>query len=215
MYEEFIKYLKVYKPNEILIKEGEDGEDADFFCLLQGTVGIWKGQLEDKSKAVKIGEISERGTYFGEMSALLEEDRTATIRALDEPVKVLKFPGEMLSQMILKQPSLGLKVCTALADRLRGTTDQQHDTAVQRNEIRDDATSQFLHAKEAFQKVFVMLTTIQTQLQHPNLKACLEFMSTDKLLQGGRKIHMDEEFLADLPPQLVDSVKQVYSNILT
>ena len=211
--EDFLKYVKVYKPKEYLVKEGD--QDHDFFCLLQGKVGIWRGNLDEPDQMVKIGELTEKGTYFGEMGQLLQEQRTASIIASNEnSVKVLKFPGEMLDQMILKQPKLGLKVCAALANRLKGTTDKQQEVAIERNEIRDDATSQFLHAKEQYQKVFVMLTSIQKQLQHPNIKSCIEFMTHDKLLQGGRKIHINEEFLADIPDTLKEHIKKAYADTL-
>lgn len=202
---DFIKYLKVYKNQAPLIKEGE--EDQDFFCLLQGKVGVWKGDLDDKESLVKVGELEEKGGYFGEMSFLLQEPRTASILAEDN-VKVLKFPGEMLPKMVMKQPKLGLKICTALADRLKGTTKKQQDIAQQRNVLRSDATNQLLHAKEIFQKMFFILGAIQAQFQNPFLKAALEYMSHDKLLQGGRKIRVDEKFLLDLPTRLVDLLKK-------
>jgi len=205
MYEEYLKYLKTYEPNDTLIKEGE--EDNEFFCLLQGKVGIWKGDPEKPESYVKVGEMAEKGTYFGEMGYLLQEARTASITAIDK-VKVLRFPGEMLPQLIMKQSKLGLKICTTLADRLKGTTVRNLDIASERNTLRDDNTNQLLHAKEAYQKIFIVLTAIQTQLQHPMLKAAIEYMGHDKLLQGGKKIHVDEGFLHDLPPLLSDPVKQ-------
>lgn len=203
---DFIKYLKVYKPHEALIVEGTD--EKDFFCLLQGKVGVWKGDLEVRESLVKVGEIADKGVYFGEMSFLLQEPRTASILAEDS-VKVLKFPGDMLPQMVMKQPKLGLKICTALADRLKGTTMKQQDIAQQRNVLRSDATNQLLHAKEVFQKFYFILTVIQQQFQNPFLKALLEHLSHEKLLQGGRKIRVNEEFLHDLPPRLVDLLKKL------
>lgn len=212
MYEEFQKYLKVYKPNQVLIKEGES--NTEFYCLLHGSIGIWKGNPDNEDNIIKIGEINEKGTYFGEMSCLLEEPRSASIIAMDEPVKVLEFPGKMLPNMIVKQPKLGLKLCTAMANRLKGTTVRQQDIAIERNEIRDDATSQFLHAKAVFQKVFVMLTSIQARLMQPDLKSIIEYMSTDKLLQGGRKVRVDKSFLEDIPNSLVEQVKDAYKDFM-
>ena len=203
MHEEFLKYLKVYQPGEILIKEGDT--ETDFFCLLQGKVSITKGSVDDPDGRVNIGEISEKGIYFGEMSALLEEERSASITAQDEQVKVLKFPGDMLPQMVLKQPKLGLKILTALCERLKGTTVRHKDIALQRNEIRDDATSQFLYARQQFQKVFIMLSAVQSQLHHPQLKALIEYMSLDKL-QGERRLRLSEDFFDDIPEELVDPV---------
>ncbi len=212
MSEDLVKYLKTYQANEVLIREGND--QNDFFCLIEGRVGIWKGSPENREKQVKIGELVEKGTYFGEISCLIKEPRTASIVAEDGPVKVLKMPGEMLPQMMLKQPSLGLKLCTALADRLRGTTTRHQEAALQRNEIRDDATAQFLHARESFQKIFVMLTAIQAQLQHPSVKALIEYMARDKMMQGGRKLQVDDSLIEGIPRELQEPVRQAFSNIL-
>ncbi|MDF2550523.1 MAG: cyclic nucleotide-binding protein [Chlamydiales bacterium] len=212
MMDEFGKYLQSYKAEEIVIREGE--KDSFFFCLLHGSISIWKGgDLETREGMIKIGEIKEKGEYFGEISALLMEPRSATIIA-SEPLKVLKIPGEMLPSMITQQPKLGLKICSDLANRLRGTTNQQQDVTKQRNELRDDSTNQLLHAKDSFQKLFVMLTALQTQLIHPQLKGILEWMATDKLIQGGRKIRIDEAFLNELPSVIVDAVRKAYADVL-
>lgn len=212
MYEEFVKYLKSYKPRELIIKEGS--QDTEFYCLLQGSVGIWKGGDPDSGEGmIKVGEISEKGSYFGEMSSLIQEERSASIISNDQ-VKVLRFPGSMLSSMMLKQPKLALKLCQALADRLQGTTTQHQSAAQERNEMRADATTQLLDTKLAFQKLFVMLSALQAQLQNPNLKGVVEWMTQNKLIQGGRKIRIDEEFLADIPEVIIDQVKRVYSDML-
>lgn len=114
--------------------------------------------------------------------------------------------------MLLKQPKLGLKLCTALADRLKGTTKRQEKIAQQRNEIRDDATHQFLKAKESFQKIFVMLTSIQAQLQHPLLKSSIKYMAESPLIQGGKRLQFNEEFIADMPYDVTDLIRKAYSD---
>jgi len=205
---DYAKYLKVFKPKEVLIAEGDT--EADFFCLLQGTIDIWKGDIEDRDQMVKVGSLSEKGAYFGEMSFLLGEQRTASIIASDA-VKVLKFPGEMLPQMMMKQPKLGYKLCTALADRLKGTTSKTEEVGRERNTLRGDATSQLFHAKEVFQKMFILLTAIQAQFQNPLLKSAIEWMARDKLLQGGKRARVEEHFLDELPPRLADLVKRSYT----
>ena len=213
MHEEFVKYLKHYSPEEVIIQEGED--TLHFFCLLQGKVGIWKGDKEERKKFIKIGEISEKGIYFGEMGCLLQEKRSATIVAVDE-VKVLKFPSEMLSQMMLKQPKLGIKLCSEIAQRLKGATGKQTNVTVERNEIRDIATEKNLSAKSNFQKIFVMLTALQTQLQNPMLKTLIEYMSRDStLLKGGRKIRFDEGYFEDMPDQIAELAKKAYADKIT
>jgi hypothetical protein len=211
MNEDFAKYLVQYRPLDVIMNENDDSND--FFCLLQGEIGVWRGDSEDPSQLVKISSISEKGTYFGEMSSLLEEKRTATITAQTR-VKALKFPGEMLNQMILTQPKLGVKLCTALAARLKGSLDQQECIAVQRNEIRDESTLQFTYTREAFQKLFIMLTSVQAQLQHPILKQVVEHISHDRLLQSGKKIMVDEHLIKDMPDQIQEMVRKAYSDLL-
>jgi CRP-like cAMP-binding protein len=209
MHQEFIKYIKSYKAGDTIVTEGEAGNA--FYCLMQGKVGIWKGPTDDPDKQIRIGELSSKGAYFGEMSVLLHEPRSATIKCL-EPVKVLEFPSEMLPELICQQPKLGLKLCTALADRLRGTTESNKDISEHRNELREDATSQALHARDQYRKIFVMLTSIQTQLQHPHVKSVIEYMATDKLLKGGKRQRFTESFLADIPESLQEAVRKAYAD---
>jgi len=212
MHEEYMKYLKLYKSGEFLVTE--DDCDDDFYCLLSGKVGIWKGDPKKPNELIEIREISDKGSYFGEMSVLLKEDRSASVIAKTD-AKVFKLPGKILSQVILEQPNFALRLCTSLADLLRKATIARQDLTQQRNEIRDDATAQLLHAKENFQKIFIMLSAIEYQLRNPLTKSLVEHMSQDKLLKGGRRIHLDKECLEEMPDQIADLVVKVYSDILS
>lgn len=211
MYEEFMKFLKSYQAGEVIAEEG-NAQNDDFFCLLQGKVGIWKEPCEeekDKEK-VLVGQIEEKGSYFGEMSALIQEPRTASIQAMS-PVKVLQFPGSMLPQMMQKQPKLGVKLAKALAERLKGTTLKQQDITLKRNEIQQDSTQQLLNAKELFEKLFILISAVQLQHQMPILKGVIQWMSQDKLFYSGRsRYRRDEEFIASLSPDLAEVVQKFY-----
>ncbi|MCH1430168.1 MAG: cyclic nucleotide-binding domain-containing protein [Chlamydiales bacterium] len=199
------QYLKTFPPRSEIITEGDDNQD--FFCLLEGKVEIWK-QSED-GKKVKIGEIDKKGSYFGEISYLLKEPRTASIIA-DKEVKVLKFSGNMLPELILKQPNLGLKLCMTLAERLKGTTTSQRNAAIQRDELRDDITKQYFELSTLFQKVFIMLSSIQVHLNNEHMKAILTYMSQQKILRAGRQVEINKAFLESIPTELTDYVKSAY-----
>lgn len=209
MTHEFIKYLKVYKPKEFLITEGE--QDKSFFCLLQGSVGIWKGDPTDLDKMIKVGELKDKGSYFGEMSYFLNEPRTASITAISE-VKTLCFPSEMLPLLINKQPKLGFKICEILAERLKGTTNKTEAVAMERDELRGDATNLLFQAKESYQKLFMILSAFQAQFQHPTMKEIVEYMSHNKLLQGGKQLHLDEAFYHDLTEKMTELVQKFYTD---
>lgn len=208
MAHEFLQYLKVYPKGTFLVVEGAN--DNDFFCLLDGSVAIWKGNVNETDKMIRVGGFKDKETYFGEMGYLLQEVRTASIVAESEMVKVLKFPGDMLPVLIQSQPKLALKLCTNLANRLKGTTQQQQNVTLQRNEMRSDATDQLFHAKEFTQKMFMMMTAVQGQFQNPLMKMLLDYMAKDKLMQGGKKLRFDEALFRDIPPKIAELVKKTY-----
>ncbi len=201
------RYLKMYQSGDVIIKEGD--VDRDFFCLVQGSVSIWKGDPSDSDHRVKIGELAEKGTYFGEMGYLLREVRSASIIA-DDSVKVLKLPGEMLTQMIENQPALGLKICKNLANRLKGTTIKTHEVSRHRKELQSDAAEQLHFSQDGYRKVFVMIMAVHRQFQNPLIKELIEYMAQNKLLQGGKKVKIDDQFLRDIPESILPLVQKVY-----
>ncbi len=207
MSEELMKYLKVYQKGDVLIQEGEHSNN--FFCLVQGKLSVWKGCKEEGNQQIHLGDIEEKGSYFGEMSYFLEEPRTATIRA-EMTTKVLDFPGEMLPKLIAQQGGLAVKLCKALAERLKHSSKMTHEEAVGRINMRTDASDMTLYAKESFQKVFMMLSAIQMQFQNPLLKLAIEYMGKNKLLQGGKTIVLTEEELKSFPLPLVPHIQKLY-----
>lgn len=97
-----------FEDGDLIIKEGNT--DKNFYQLLQGHLVITKsGRI--------VGEISQPGEYFGEMSALLDQPRTATIRSKGKSV-VKVFPGDKLKQTIENYPEIALKIIRSLISRL-------------------------------------------------------------------------------------------------
>jgi CRP-like cAMP-binding protein len=95
---------------EIIAKEGDTSKR--FFILVEGTVGIFKGEK-------KIAEFSESGTILGELSLILNKPRTATIKALTF-VNLLIVEGE-LDEIIKRYPDYSKKLIKSLAERLAKT----------------------------------------------------------------------------------------------
>lgn len=97
-----------FEDGDLIIKEGNT--DKNFYQLLQGNLIITKsGRI--------VGEISQPGEYFGEMSALLDQPRTATIKSKGRSV-VKVFPGDKLKQTIENYPEIALKIIRSLISRL-------------------------------------------------------------------------------------------------
>ncbi|MGK7344201.1 MAG: type IV-A pilus assembly ATPase PilB [Candidatus Nitrospinota bacterium M3_3B_026] len=97
-----------FEDGDLIIKEGNT--DKNFYQLLQGSLIITKsGRI--------VGEISQPGEYFGEMSALLDQPRTATIKSRGKSV-VKVFPGDKLKQTIENYPEIAFKIIKSLISRL-------------------------------------------------------------------------------------------------
>ncbi|MBX7223056.1 MAG: mechanosensitive ion channel [Blastocatellia bacterium] len=97
---------KLYAPGELIIRQGDEGRD--FFILQTGEVSILINQVE-------VNQL-QAGAYFGEMSLLTGEPRSASIRAKTEVVLYVLDPltfGEVLRDY----PHLASEISRTLAQR--------------------------------------------------------------------------------------------------
>ncbi len=115
------KYHMTYEGGQVIFYEGDDSQDLYF--LISGQLDIYRGDT-------KIGEITEVGAFFGEMSFLLGGKRTATVKAFDE-VRTIRIPKEKVATFLREFPEFSQEICGLLAQRL-------------------DETSQVLHGLKAF-----------------------------------------------------------------
>ena len=101
--------IEHYGDREIIVREGNT--DKDFFKLVQGSVVVVK-------KGKVIAELSQPGEYFGEMSAITDEPRSATIMSKGRSM-VKRFPGDKTPEIIEKYPDVSKQLFFTLSDRLR------------------------------------------------------------------------------------------------
>ncbi len=106
--------VEQYKDKDVIIREGNT--DIDFFKLVQGGLYVVKG-------GKKIAEIVQPGDYFGEMSAITGEPRSASIVSKGRS-QVKRFPGDKLIEVIEKYPDVAKHLFGVLAARL-DTTDKR------------------------------------------------------------------------------------------
>jgi len=101
---------KIFQDGEIIIHEGS--EDDCIFRLVKSQYGlkVTKGDVE-------IGIINKPGEYFGEMSAILKEKRTATVSSIGRSV-VQVFSGDNLNEILELYPHLSKVIIDTLAKRL-------------------------------------------------------------------------------------------------
>ncbi len=105
------KYGRTFSDGETLIREGDASRDA--FFLFAGKVGLYK-DIGGQEK--RLGELGE-GELFGEMAYLLNERRTATVRA-QGGVTALVLPPEMLEELMHYSAPLARRIIGSMAGRL-------------------------------------------------------------------------------------------------
>jgi len=103
--------IKIFQPDEIIAREGSPS--TDWYILLSGRVGVYK-------KDLKITEFTQKGMVFGELSVILNEHRTATLKAVVRS-EVLCIRAS-LEDLIKTQPDVTRKIIVNLAERLAKTT---------------------------------------------------------------------------------------------
>jgi HEAT repeat protein len=102
-----------YLANETIVKEGEPG--GELYLLIEGKVRIYKGygtleeRLLDSVNAV---------SYFGEMAALDDQPRSATVIAAERS-RMLRLDGESLKELIRQMPEISFEIMRILTGRVR------------------------------------------------------------------------------------------------
>ena len=101
-----------YPTGTTIILEGDEGRQL--YVLLEGKCAVYK-------HGVEITSFHERGTFFGEMSMILNVVRTATVKAAtDVKVHVIDID---LSVMLALYPEMTKTILQTLAMRLEKETE--------------------------------------------------------------------------------------------
>jgi len=97
-----------YDTGKVIEREGEKG--VSFYLIVDGSVDVRKGEKS-------IAKLS-KGQFFGELSLLDKQPRSASIEAL-EPTRCLIMTSWVWSGFLETQPKLAVPVMRELARRLR------------------------------------------------------------------------------------------------
>ncbi|HID55720.1 TPA: cyclic nucleotide-binding domain-containing protein [Candidatus Poribacteria bacterium] len=103
--------LRYYEQGAVIIAEGEEN-DGTIFILNEGKLGVYKGIR-------KVAEIEGNGVFVGEMAVIMNEPRTATVKALT-PCAVMAYTGGV-SVILKKLPAVAEKLFSTLASRIEKT----------------------------------------------------------------------------------------------
>lgn len=126
--------VRLYARNDLIVKQGEEG--SSMFIILKG--GIKVLIKTDSNRAIKVAEKST-GEFFGEMSLLTGEPRTASIRAMDD-CEVLVIDKESFSTLIISDKKILAEFVEVLVECKSGLAD-----AIEKERSTSNITKESAH----------------------------------------------------------------------
>jgi len=102
--------------NNIIVQAGDDGNAM--FILLSGSVKISYYAPDGREVILSL---LEEGAFFGEMSLLDKQPRSATVTTL-ETATIAQIRRRDFERLLLKKPELSLKLLSEVVSRLRKTS---------------------------------------------------------------------------------------------
>ncbi|MFH1626324.1 MAG: cyclic nucleotide-binding domain-containing protein [Pseudomonadota bacterium] len=104
---------KVYEDGETIIEEGTTGDE--FFRLVET-----EGGLLVTKEGKQIGKIEKPGEFFGEMSGILNQPRSATVTSVGKSI-VQVFSADSLDEIFESYPTAARNLLHGIAYRLSET----------------------------------------------------------------------------------------------
>ncbi|MBA2396427.1 MAG: DUF1003 domain-containing protein [Ktedonobacteraceae bacterium] len=108
---------RIYQPGQICMKAGD--QNATFQIIERGEVEVWLNDTEGKK--VVLDNLGP-GKFFGELSMISGESRSATATS-EEEVVTLELSREEFFAFLRRRPDAAIDVLTELGDRLKHTDD--------------------------------------------------------------------------------------------
>lgn len=91
-----------------IIQQARPGDT--FYVIVAGKVKVLRGTR-------RVGS-AERGGFFGELALITGAPRSASVVA-ETSVVTLRLPRGVFRKMVLREPEIGLRIMTGLAERLQ------------------------------------------------------------------------------------------------
>lgn len=112
---------KVYRDGEAIVRQGESGD-----CMFVVQAGQVEVLHERDDKPVRLAVRAE-GDFFGEMSLVEREVRSATVRALGE-ARVLTIDRQTFLRRVHEDPSLAYRILQRMSQLVRQLSDEVAET---------------------------------------------------------------------------------------
>ncbi len=106
------QFTRAVQPGTVLFREGEGG--GEMFYVLEGAIVLSKGGRELKTMGP--------GDFFGEMSMLIQTERTATAAAGPDGARLVGITRDNFDMILRENPGIVLTVLREMATRLKTTS---------------------------------------------------------------------------------------------
>ncbi len=104
---------QLYDEDSTIIEKGQSGQSM--FVVIDGLLGVYI-DYEHRGKASKVADLSD-GQFFGEMSLLTGEPRSATIRSLTDSI-LYEIDNEALAPILKENPKVAMQISEIMAERI-------------------------------------------------------------------------------------------------
>ncbi len=105
--------IRRFKQGEIIITEGEPSNDTMYF-VLKGELNVYKNRGSNK----ELINLLYKGDFFGELSLISNQPRTATIEVKSESAELILFSKKKFIEQARENPGLMLAILKATIARL-------------------------------------------------------------------------------------------------
>jgi CRP/FNR family cyclic AMP-dependent transcriptional regulator len=107
-----------WERGEVIFREGDEGDTCD---LIRSGAVLLTREHQD-GRMIALAEL-RAGGMFGELALFRGETRSATAEAVEETMAIALLAPDM-QRLIKRNPDISLKLLSALAERVRTTTER-------------------------------------------------------------------------------------------
>ena len=104
-------YERIFEAGAVIFEEGDPGEVL--YVIQSGEVELTRLGLMGRQAVARLG----CGDFFGEMSVVVREPRTARAVAVAD-CRLLELDGATLEAMCVERPEIAIRIIRRLTDRL-------------------------------------------------------------------------------------------------
>ena len=112
-----MKYYRLHKAGETVFFQGDRGDEI--FYLLEGEVEVY---ISSSRNTLTLTGTLKEAAFFGEMSHLLNEARSATIKAKTD-VSVLALPPSLFDEILKHDKNIDRNIIEQLSERIKNGND--------------------------------------------------------------------------------------------